>query len=244
MSSSRPCLRFKLALAALWRSWGIEPHAVVGHSMGEVAAAYVAGALSLEDAVRVICRRSRLIKPTIGHGAMAAVELSIEEARRVLVGYEDRVSIAASNSPTSTVLSGDPAALAAILDRLQRQDIFCRMVKVDFASHSPQMDPLRADLLQALEGLEPRPASVPIYSTVTGKVSDGRNSMRSIGRGTCESRCSFPPRFSAWWKMGMTFSWKSVRIPFCSALFSKDFITSARKAPCFLRCGVRKMNAR
>ena len=114
-----------------------------------------------------------LVKRTIGQGAMAAVELSIEEARRVLVGYEDRVSIAASNGPTSTVLSGDPAALETILDQLQRQDIFCRMVKVDFAAHSPQMDPLRADLLQALEGLQPRPASVPIYSTVTGQIGNG-----------------------------------------------------------------------
>ena len=163
----------QVALAALWRSWGIEPQAVVGHSMGEVAAAYVAGALSLDDAVRVICHRSRLFKRTVGQGAMAAVELSIEDARRVLVGYEDRVSIAASNGPTSTVLSGDPAALAAILDQLQRRDIFCRMVKVDFASHSPQMEPLRADLLQALEGLQPRAESVPIYSTVTGQVSNG-----------------------------------------------------------------------
>ena len=136
--------------------------------MGEVAAAHVAGVLSLEDAARIICRRSALVKRTIGQGAMAAVELSMEEARRVLAGYEDRVSIAASNSYTSTVLSGDPAALETILDQLRRQDIFCRMVKVDFASHSPQMDPLRADLLQALEGLDPRPASVPIYSTVTG----------------------------------------------------------------------------
>jgi myxalamid-type polyketide synthase MxaD len=163
----------QVALAALWRSWGIEPQAVVGHSLGEVAAAYVAGALSLDDAVRVICHRSRLFKRTIGQGAMAVVELSIEEARRILVGSEDRVSIAVSNGPTSTVLSGDPAALAAILDQLQRRDIFCRMVKVDFASHSPQMDPLRADLLQALEGLQPRAESVPIYSTVTGQVSHG-----------------------------------------------------------------------
>jgi myxalamid-type polyketide synthase MxaE and MxaD len=163
----------QVALAGLWRSWGIEPQAVVGHSMGEVAAAYVAGALSLDDAARVICRRSRLVKRTIGQGVMAAVELSMEAARRVLVGYEDRVSIAVSNGPTSTVLSGDPAALEAIVDQLQRQDTFCRMVKVDFASHSPQMDPLRAELLQALEGLEPRPASVPIYSTVTGAVSNG-----------------------------------------------------------------------
>jgi acyl transferase domain-containing protein/acyl carrier protein len=163
----------QVALAGLWRSWGIEPQAVVGHSMGEVAAAYVAGALSLEDAVRIICRRSRLVKRTIGQGVMAAVELSMEEARRVLAGYEDRVSIAVNNGPASTVLSGDPVALEAIVDQLQRQDIFCRMVKVDFASHSPQMDPLRAELLQALEGLQPRPASVPIYSTVTGTVSNG-----------------------------------------------------------------------
>jgi acyl transferase domain-containing protein len=163
----------QVALAALWRSWGIEPHAVVGHSLGEVAAAYVAGALSIDDAVRVICHRSRLFKRTAGQGGMAAVELSIDEARGVLVGYEDRVSIAVSNGPTSTVLSGDPAALAAILDQLQRRDIFCRMVKVDFASHSPQMEPLRADLLQALEGLQPRAESVPIYSTVTGQVSHG-----------------------------------------------------------------------
>ena len=164
----------QIALAALWRSWGIEPQAVVGHSLGEVAAAYVAGALTLDDAVRVICHRSRLFKRTVGQGAMAAVELSIEEAKRVLAGSEDRVSIAVSNGPTSTVLSGDPPALAAILDRLQRDDVFCRMVKVDFASHSPQMEPLRADLLQALEGLQPRAETVPIYSTVTGQLSHGQ----------------------------------------------------------------------
>jgi myxalamid-type polyketide synthase MxaE and MxaD len=163
----------QVALAALWRSWGIEPQAVVGHSLGEVAAAYVAGALSLNDAVRIICHRSRLFKRTIGQGAMAAVELSMEEARRVLVSSEDRVSIAVSNGPTSTVLSGDPAALGAIVDQLQSRDIFCRMVNVDFASHSPQMEPLRADLLKALEGVQPRPESVPIYSTVTGQVSHG-----------------------------------------------------------------------
>src|SRR6185437_16794781 len=163
----------QIALAALWRSWGIEPQAVVGHSMGEVAAACVAGALSLKDAARVICRRSRLIKPAIGRGAMAAVELSAGEAQLALAGYEDRVSIAARNSPTSTILSGDPAALKAILDQLQRRDVFCGMIKVDFASHSSQMDPLRDDLLRALKALQPRTASLPVYSTVTGEVSDG-----------------------------------------------------------------------
>ncbi len=163
----------QVGLAALWRSWGVEPDAVVGQSMGEVAAAYVAGALSLEDAARVICRRSRLLKRVSGQGAMAAVELSLEQAEQALAGYEDRVSIAVSSSPTSTVLSGDPAALQEITDALERQDIFCRMIKVDVASHSPQMDPLGDDLSRELEGMQPLPASIPIYSTVTGAAQRG-----------------------------------------------------------------------
>jgi acyl transferase domain-containing protein/acyl carrier protein len=161
----------QVGLAALWRSWGVEPDAVVGHSMGEVAAAYVAGALRLEDAAKVICRRSRLLRTTSGKGAMAAVELSIEQAERALAGYEDRVSIAVSNSPSSTVLSGDPAALEEIIKTLEGRSIFCRRVKVDVASHSPQMDPLRADLLDVLEGVHSRPGTVPLYSTVIGKTS-------------------------------------------------------------------------
>jgi myxalamid-type polyketide synthase MxaE and MxaD len=165
----------QIALAALWESWGIEPDAVVGHSMGEIAAAHVAGALSLEDAGRVICCRSRLVKPIIGRGAMAAVDLSIADAQQALADYEDRVSIATSNGPTSTVLSGDRRSLEAIVSRLKDQDIFCRMLKVDFAAHSPQMEPLRSDLERALVGLRPQGASVPIYSTLTGERMDGSN---------------------------------------------------------------------
>ncbi len=163
----------EVALAALWRSWGVEPDAVVGHSMGEVAAAHVAGALSLPDAARIICRRSRLLRKVSGRGAMAAVELGLEAAHTALAGYEDRLSVAVSNSPTATVLSGDPAALEEVLAALGRQDVFCRPVKVDVASHSPQMEPLRAELLAALEGLAPRAGSMPIYSTVTGEAPDG-----------------------------------------------------------------------
>lgn len=165
----------QVALAALWRAWGIEPHAVIGQSLGEVAAAYVAGALSLEDAACVICRRSQLVKATSGQGGMAVIGLSLEEAQRVLSGYEDRVSVAVSSSPTSTVVSGDLTALQEILERLARQDVFCNLVKVDYASHSPQMDPLRPELLQILAELQPRSASIPIYSTVTGQRSDGRD---------------------------------------------------------------------
>src|SRR5438552_8991302 len=99
----QPCIfAMQVALAGLWRSWGVEPGAVVGHSMGEVAAAYIAGALSLEDAVRVICRRSRLLRRISGQGAMAVVDLPLEAATDVLAGYEDRLAVAVSNSPRST----------------------------------------------------------------------------------------------------------------------------------------------
>ena len=163
----------QVGLAALWRSWGIEPEAVVGHSLGEVAAAHVAGVLSLDDAVRVICHRSRLFKRIAGQGAMMAVELSLEDARRLVEDCKDRVSVAVGNGPAATVLSGDPVALAGIADRLQRADVYCRMVDVDFASHSPQIEPLMADLVEALNGLEARNESLPIYSTVTGQIRNG-----------------------------------------------------------------------
>jgi myxalamid-type polyketide synthase MxaB len=165
----QPCIfSMQVTLAGLWRSWGVEPAAVVGHSMGEVAAAYVAGALSLRDAARIICRRSRLLRRTSGKGAMAVVELTFDEATAALAGYGDRLSVAVSNSPRSTVLSGDPSALDEVIAKLEKQETFCRRVKVDVASHSPQMDPLRADLLEALEGLQPRTPEVPVYSTVIG----------------------------------------------------------------------------
>jgi acyl transferase domain-containing protein len=163
----------QVALAAQWSAWGIAPDAVVGQSMGEVAAAHIAGALSLEDASRIICSRSRLLKRVSGQGKMVVVDLSMEQACQALKGYEDRISVAVSNSPTSTVLAGDPAALNEIVAGLQRRDIFCRQVKVDVASHSPQMEPLRGELFQALQSLDSRAATLPFYSTVTGAPSDG-----------------------------------------------------------------------
>lgn len=163
----------QVALAALWQSWGIVPDAVVGHSMGEVAAAHVAGILSLEDAVQVICCRSQLLKPLRGRGSMLVTELSPDQAKALLTAYNDEVTIAVINSPTSTVLSGDPETMKKIMDYLQGQNLFCKLVNVDVASHSPQMDAVRAELLQALDGLQPKPANIPIYSTVTGALGDG-----------------------------------------------------------------------
>src|SRR5215204_2151287 len=165
----------QVSLADLWRSWGVEPDAVVGQSLGEVAAAHVAGALSLDDAARIICHRSRLVKSMSGRGGMAVVALSLEEAQSTLAGYDDRVSVGVSSSPSSTVLSGDTGALEEILAGLEEKGVFWRWIKVDYASHSPQVEPLRPELLKALNGIRPRSSSLPIYSTVTGEAGDGRN---------------------------------------------------------------------
>ena len=162
-----------IALAALWRSWGVEPAAVVGHSMGEIAAAHVCGALSLDDAVRIICQRSRLLREVSGQGAMALVELSFSEAEAAIAGHREQLSIAASNSPRSTVLSGDPGALEAVLAQVASQGVFCRRIKVEVASHSPQMDPLKPRLLDALSSIAPRAATIPLYSTVFGRMLVG-----------------------------------------------------------------------
>jgi acyl transferase domain-containing protein len=164
----------QIALAALWRSWGIVPDAVVGHSMGEVAAAYLAGALSLPDAVRVVCRRGRVIRSVAGRGRMAVVELSAEAVRDELRGLEDHLSVAAVNSPDSTVVSGDPGAVGELVSRFAARGVFHRVLQsVDFASHSPQMEPLTGDLTAALAGIVPMATRSPMYSTVTGTAIDG-----------------------------------------------------------------------
>jgi acyl transferase domain-containing protein/acyl carrier protein len=163
----------EVALAALWQSWGVVPAAVVAHSMGEVAAAHVAGALSLDDAARVICTRSRLLLRVSGRGAMLATELTFEEAQRAVAGRESLLSVAVSNGPRSTVLSGDVDAIEELAGELAGRGVFCRKVKVDVASHSPQMDTLGPDLLAALSPLRPRPCALPMFSTVTAAPVEG-----------------------------------------------------------------------
>ncbi|MEU2900748.1 SDR family NAD(P)-dependent oxidoreductase [Streptomyces sp. NPDC001273] len=163
----------EIALAELWRSWGIEPDVVIGHSMGESAAAYISGALSLSDAAAVICRRSRLAKRLSGRGTMAWVALPADEAAAALAGHEDKVAVAAINSPTSTLLSGDVDAIAQVLAALDARGVDNRRVNVDFASHCPQMDALREDLLDELSHLTPRAGRIPLHSTLLNEVIDG-----------------------------------------------------------------------
>ncbi|NEN98357.1 MAG: acyltransferase domain-containing protein [Moorea sp. SIO3I7] len=165
----------QVALAALWRSWGIEPKAIIGHSVGEVAAAHVAGALSLEDAVQVVFHRARFMQQGTGLGKMAAVELSVAEAEELLAKYAGRLSIAAINSPTSLVLSGEAAALEEVLESLDQRQIFCKMMRVNYAFHSPQMEPFQEQLVRSLQGITPQTASIPIISTVTGLAHEGEN---------------------------------------------------------------------
>lgn len=169
----QPCLfAIQVALARLWQHWGIQPEAVAGQSLGEVAAAYVAGGLSLEDAAAVICRRSLLLKQLSGKGGMMVVGLSLEETEAALTGFADRLSIAVSSSPTATVIAGDARALQEMADLLQGRDVFCNPIKVDVASHSPAIDSLREPLLEALAGIRPRPMSLPLFSTVTGEPAE------------------------------------------------------------------------
>lgn len=164
----------EIALARLWMSKGIKPDAVVGHSMGEVASAYVSGAISLDDAANIICSRSKLMK-TVSNtgGAMAVTELSEEAANEIVANYKDILSVAVSNSPKSTVIAGNEKELLEVLEDLDKKGLFCKQVKVDVASHSPQMDSLMQPLQNELKGMKAQENVIPFYSTVMNKEMDG-----------------------------------------------------------------------
>jgi acyl transferase domain-containing protein/NADP-dependent 3-hydroxy acid dehydrogenase YdfG/acyl carrier protein len=162
-----------VALAEVWRAHGVAPDAVVGHSQGEIAAACVAGALALEDAARIIALRSRTLLRVVGKGGMAAVELAPAELDARLAPYGDRLAVAAVNGPRQLLVSGEPAALDALLDELAAAQVFARRIKVDYASHCAQLDPVHDELVARLAAIPARPSAVPLYSTVTGARSDG-----------------------------------------------------------------------
>jgi acyl transferase domain-containing protein len=158
----------QVALAALWERWGIKADAIVGHSVGEVSAAYLSGSLSLEHAIRVSFHRSRLQQMTAGAGAMMAVGLPAGQVIEWIEPYAGAVSIAAVNSPSATTLSGDPAAIQDLAGRLTEKQVFNRTLRVNIAYHSAQMDRLKPELLYSLASVEPRAASIALYSTVDG----------------------------------------------------------------------------
>ncbi|MFH9122475.1 amino acid adenylation domain-containing protein [Streptomyces globisporus] len=155
----------QVGLAALWRSHGVRPDAVVGHSTGEIAAFHTAGVYSLRDAARIVVHRSRLQQTLAGTGTMLAVSLSEDEAERRVRPYRDRVSIAAVNSPTAITLAGDEAALTLLAEELRAEQQFAKFLTVEVPYHSVGMERIKGELLAELAPLEPRPAEVPLYLT-------------------------------------------------------------------------------
>ncbi|WFB10963.1 SDR family NAD(P)-dependent oxidoreductase [Streptomyces sp. LX-29] len=157
-----------VSLAAVWESHGVEPAAVVGHSQGEIAAAAVAGALTLEDAARVVALRSRLLLDLSGDGGMLSVALPVERVAERIGGFGDAVSVAAVNGPGSVVVSGERVVLLELQAGWEAEGVRARMVPVDYASHSAQVEEIEGRLLEVLAPIQPRNARVPFYSSVTG----------------------------------------------------------------------------
>ncbi|MFF3854993.1 type I polyketide synthase [Micromonospora sp. NPDC002575] len=157
-----------VSLAALWQSYGVSPAAVVGHSQGEIAAAYVAGALTLDDAAAVVALRSRIIAGIAGDGGMVSVATTADEATATITRWDGRVALAAVNGPTSVVVSGDSAALDELVAHYEARGTRVRRVPVDYASHSAHVEPLREQLVDLLAGLTPRTGEIRFRSTVTG----------------------------------------------------------------------------
>ncbi|MEE4492736.1 SDR family NAD(P)-dependent oxidoreductase [Streptomyces sp. BE230] len=156
------------ALVALWGSWGVHPDILLGHSLGEVAAAHASGALGLHDAARVVHHRSRLMARIDGAGAVAVVELDADRAAEAAARYgAGRVEVAGRNSPSATVLAGDPDAVEQCLTALREQAVPVHRVAMGVASHTAHCDPLLPELATELAGIRPLPPRTPLLSTVT-----------------------------------------------------------------------------
>ncbi|MGK5642374.1 SDR family NAD(P)-dependent oxidoreductase, partial [Streptomyces sp. URMC 126] len=161
------------SLAAVWEAAGVVPDAVVGHSQGEIAAATVAGMLSLEDGARVVALRSQALKVLAGAGGMLSVSLSAAAVEERLPRWGERLSLAAVNGPASTVVSGEPGALEELRAELEADGVRARMVAVDYASHSAQVERLEGEILAVLAGIAPREGRVPMVSAMSGETLTG-----------------------------------------------------------------------
>ncbi|GAB7063281.1 hypothetical protein JCM12681A_49910 [Streptomyces mexicanus] len=155
-------------IARLWEHHGVQPAAVVGHSQGEIAAACVSGALSLEDAARIVVLRSQALAALAGSGGMATVMSSRAAVEDMIGRWAGRLWVAAVNGPSATVVSGDTAAIEELLRHAEGTGVWARRIPVDYASHSPHIEQVRAQLLDALRDITPRAARIPFHSTLTG----------------------------------------------------------------------------
>ncbi|WP_343871442.1 SDR family NAD(P)-dependent oxidoreductase, partial [Dactylosporangium roseum] len=161
-----------VSLAAVWRHHGVTPAAVIGHSQGEIAAACVAGALTLDDAAKVVALRSKALRRLSGQGAMASIATTAEQTTALLADIEG-IGIAATNSPTTTVISGPPEHIATAVTTAHNEGLRARAIDVDYASHGPQIDRLTDEIADALAGITASPTDIAFYSTVTTEPTDG-----------------------------------------------------------------------
>ncbi len=161
-----------VSLAEVWRTLGVQPDAVVGHSQGEIAAACVAGALSLEDAAKVVALRGRAVVALAGTGGMASVPLPEDRVREHLAEWDGRVHVAAVNGPASTVVAGEEKAVQELVAEYAAAGVRARAIDVDYASHTPHTEVLRDPLAELLADITPHRPGVPFYSTLTGAALD------------------------------------------------------------------------
>jgi polyketide synthase 12 len=157
-----------VSLAAQWQALGVEPDAVLGHSVGEIAAAYVAGALSLEDAAKVVTLRSKAISAIAGTGGMVSISWPIEQVCALTARWGDMISVAARNGPSCTVVTGGATALDELMVICERDGVPAGRIPVDYPSHSAHAEELRETIRESLSGLCPRTAEIAFISTVTG----------------------------------------------------------------------------
>ncbi|TMR30968.1 type I polyketide synthase, partial [Actinomadura geliboluensis] len=157
-----------VSLARLWEHLGIIPDAVVGHSQGEIAAAHIAGILTLEDSARIVALRSRALTRIAGRSGMVSLPLPADDAVELIERWRGRLAVAALNGPSATVVAGDRDAVDELLASCADDGVRARRVPIDYASHTWHVEVLRAELLEALAPVEPRPATVEFYSTVAG----------------------------------------------------------------------------
>lgn len=204
-----------VSLAELWRSHGVRPEAVVGHSQGEIAAAYVAGALSLEDAAKVVALRSRAIGALSGRGGMASVSSPVARVEERIARWDGRLSVAAVNGPSAVVVAGEPEALDELVAACAEDEVRARRIPVDYASHSAHVEAVEADIREALRGIRPRDGDVPLLSTVTGDwIDTSTMDASTTGTPTCggPSGSSLPRVPSS--TRDMTRSSRSARTPY------------------------------
>ncbi|MEU6777532.1 beta-ketoacyl synthase N-terminal-like domain-containing protein, partial [Streptomyces sp. NPDC046759] len=156
-----------VSLAALWRSYGVEPAAVLGHSQGEIAAACVAGGLTLRDGARVVALRSQAIAASLaGDGGMVSVALDAGQAAERIAGWDGRIEIAALNGPTSVVVAGEPQALDELIAACEADGVRARRIPVDYASHTSHVERIEGELARVLAEVRPQTSTIPFFSTV------------------------------------------------------------------------------